>query len=131
VPQNAEYVGDLATLHEHRPATTSLVLRAGEPMGAYDLEALVDEDVVRPVDANRVDVVLAVAQRHNTVDGASRVGGQGSGLGLVRQRVGVVRAQDRRWPSTRAWSCAKSDSRPQPVQLSSVVLVTGRPRFVH
>jgi len=32
---------------------------------ADDLEVLVDEDVVRPVDADVVDVVLAVAQLHN------------------------------------------------------------------
>jgi RND superfamily putative drug exporter len=51
---------------------------------ADDLEALVDEDVVRPVDADDVDVVLAVAQQHDTVDGASWVGGHRSGLGLVR-----------------------------------------------
>jgi hypothetical protein len=30
--------------------------------GADDLEVLVDEDVVRPVDADVVDLVLAVAQ---------------------------------------------------------------------
>ena len=40
-------------------------------LGAHDLEVLVDEDVVRPVDADDVDVVLAVAQPHDTVDGAT------------------------------------------------------------
>jgi hypothetical protein len=39
-----------------------------------DLEILVDEDVVRPVDADVVDFVLAVAQLDDTVDDA--VGGQ-------------------------------------------------------
>jgi hypothetical protein len=44
-------------------------------LGADDLEVLVDEDVMRPVDADVVDLVLAVAQLHNTVDDAPRVGG--------------------------------------------------------
>ena len=44
--------------------------------GADDLEVLVDEDVVRPVDPDVVDVVLAVAQLHDTVDDAPWVGGQ-------------------------------------------------------
>ena len=39
-------------------------------VGADDLEGLIDEDVVRPVDADMVDFVLAVAQLHNTVDDA-------------------------------------------------------------
>ena len=43
--------------------------------GADDFEVLVDEDVVRPVDAEAVDLVLAVAEHHDTVDDASRVGG--------------------------------------------------------
>jgi hypothetical protein len=43
--------------------------------GADDLEVLVDEDVVRPVDADVVNLVLAVAQLNNTVDDAPRVGG--------------------------------------------------------
>jgi len=33
-----------------------------------------------------VDLVLAVAQLHNTVDDAARVGGQGSGGRLGRRR---------------------------------------------
>jgi hypothetical protein len=45
-------------------------------VGAGDLEVLVDEDVVRPVDADGVDLVIAVAQLHDTVDDASGVGGQ-------------------------------------------------------
>ena len=44
--------------------------RGRELIGADDLEVLVDEDVVRPVDADVVDLVLAVAQLHNTVDDA-------------------------------------------------------------
>src|ERR1700687_1780466 len=55
-------------------------------VGTHDLEALADEDVVRPVDADVVDLVLAVAQLHNTVDDASRVGGQRSFSGFVRGR---------------------------------------------
>jgi hypothetical protein len=39
-------------------------------IGADDLEVLVDEDVVGPVDADVVDLVLAVAQLDNTVDDA-------------------------------------------------------------
>jgi hypothetical protein len=54
--------------------------------GADDLEILVDEDVVRPVDADVVDLVLAVAQLHDTVDDAARVGGQRGFRRLVRRR---------------------------------------------
>jgi ABC-type polysaccharide/polyol phosphate transport system ATPase subunit len=42
-------------------------------VGADDLEVLVDEDVVRPVEADVVDLVLAVAQLHNTVDEAPAI----------------------------------------------------------
>src|SRR5271163_1134194 len=45
-------------------------------VGADDLEGLVDEDVVGPVDADVVDLVIAVAQRHHTVDDTARVGSQ-------------------------------------------------------
>src|SRR6202030_2373254 len=55
-------------------------------VGADNLEVLVDEDVVRPVDADVVGLVLAVAQLHNTVDDASRVGGQRGFSGFVRCR---------------------------------------------
>ena len=41
-------------------------------IGADDLEVVVDEDVVRPADANVVDLVFAVTQLHNTVDDAPR-----------------------------------------------------------
>src|ERR1700760_2293967 len=41
-------------------------------VGPDDLEALADEDVVRPADADVVDLVLAVAQLHDSVDDASR-----------------------------------------------------------
>ena len=54
-------------------------------LGADDLEVLVDEDVVRPVDADVVDLVLAVAQLHNTVDDAPRVGGQRGFRRLIRR----------------------------------------------
>src|ERR1019366_288097 len=64
--------------------------------GADDLEVLVDEDVVRPVDADVVDLVLAVAQLHNTVDDAPPVGGQRSFRRLVRCRS----ADDRPRPLT-------------------------------
>src|SRR6202022_2611317 len=57
-------------------------------VGADDLEVLVDEDVVRPVDADVVGLVLAVAQLHNTVDDAPRVGGQCSFRRLIRCRSG-------------------------------------------
>jgi hypothetical protein len=55
-------------------------------VGADYLEVLVDEDVVGPVDADVVDLVLAVAQFHDTVDDASRVGGQGGFSRQVRCR---------------------------------------------
>lgn len=44
-------------------------------IGADDLEVLVDEDVVWPVDADVVDLVFAVAQLHNAIDDAPGVGG--------------------------------------------------------
>jgi hypothetical protein len=44
--------------------------------GADDVEVLVDEDVVRPVDADVVDLVLTVAQLHDTVNDAPRVRGK-------------------------------------------------------
>ncbi len=65
-------------------------------VGADDLEVLVDEDVVRPVDADVVGLVLAVAQLHNTVDDAPRVGGQRSFRRLIRCRS----ADDRPRPLT-------------------------------
>ena len=42
-------------------------------IGADNLEVLVDKHVVWPVDADVVDLVLAVGQLHNTVDDSSRV----------------------------------------------------------
>src|ERR1700719_2905357 len=54
-------------------------------VGADDLEVLVHEDVVRPVDADVVDLVLAVAQLHNAVDDTSRVGRQCGPCGLIRR----------------------------------------------
>jgi hypothetical protein len=61
-----------------------------------DLEILADEDVMRPVDADVVDVVITVAQLHNTVDDASRVGGQRS----FRRLIGCRSADDRPRPPT-------------------------------
>src|SRR5438876_9991534 len=66
-------------------------------VGADDLEVLVDEDVVRPVDADVVDLVLAAAQLHNTVDDAPRVGGQRSFRRLIR--------------------CRSADDRPRPLRV--------------
>src|SRR5438270_11105250 len=68
-------------------------------IGADDLAALVDDDVVGPVDADVVDLVFAVAQLHNTVDDAAWVRGQRSFRRLIRFRsagdrprpLGVVR----------------------------------------
>src|SRR5205823_9253296 len=70
-------------------------------VGADDLEVLVDEDVVRPVDADVVDLVLAVAQLHDAVHDAPRVGGQRSFSRLVRRRS----ADDR----SRALAVARRD----------------------
>jgi len=61
------------------------VLRpTGHPrlLGADDLEVLVDEDVVRPVDADVVNLVLAVAQLHNTVDDAPRQAASAASVAL-------------------------------------------------
>src|SRR3954464_9074238 len=57
--------------------------------------------MVGPIDADDVDVVLAVAQPHDTVDGASRVGSDRCRLGLVSQRAGDQRA--------RAWTPVRWD----------------------
>ncbi len=65
-------------------------------VGADDLEVLADEDVVRPVDADVVNLVLAIAQLHNTVDYTARVGGQRSFRRLIRRRS----ADDRPRPLT-------------------------------
>jgi hypothetical protein len=46
------------------------------PVSADDLEVRVDEDVVWPVDADGVDLVLTVAQLHDTVDDPPGIGGQ-------------------------------------------------------
>ena len=55
-------------------------------LGPDDLEVLIDEDVMWPVDANVVDLVLAVAQLYNTVDNSPRVGGQRRFRCLIRRR---------------------------------------------
>src|ERR1700728_1286766 len=68
-------------------------------LGADDLEVLVDEDVMGPVDADVVDLVLAVAQLHDAVDDAAGVGGQrrcdrlvrGGSAGKRPRPLGVVR----------------------------------------
>jgi hypothetical protein len=62
-----------------------------ELFGADDLEVLADEDVVRPVNADVVDVVLAVAQLHDTVHDAAWVGSE-RGFG---RPVGCRSADDR------------------------------------
>ena len=64
-------------------------------VAADDLVVLVDEDAVRPVYADVVDLVLAVVQLHDTVDNAPRVGGQ-SFCRLIRCRS----ADDRPSPLT-------------------------------
>src|SRR3984957_5132858 len=51
---------------------------------ADDLEGRVDEDLVGPVDADVVDLVIAVAELYDTVDGAAGVDGQRGYGGLVR-----------------------------------------------
>src|SRR6202011_4215427 len=77
------------------PSTANVLIVGGHRshlrcylFGADDHEVGADEDVMRPVDADYVDVVLAVAQQHDTVDGASRVGCHRSGLGLIRRCTG-------------------------------------------
>jgi len=55
-------------------------------VGADDLEVCVDEDVVGPVDADVVDLVIAVAELDDPVDDASRVDGKRGFGGLIRGR---------------------------------------------
>src|SRR4051812_16094333 len=61
--------------------------------GADDPEGPADEDVMRPVDADHVDVVLAVAQQRDTIDGPSGIGRHRSALGPVRCCAGDDRAR--------------------------------------
>src|SRR5438270_13406453 len=60
---------------------------------ADDSEVVVDKDVVRPVDADVVDLVLAVAELHDSVDETARVGGQGGFRCVVRCRSADDRAR--------------------------------------
>src|SRR6266567_5628761 len=69
------------------------VIRARRLFGAHDREVLADEDVVWPVDADVVDVVLAVAELHDAVDDAARVGRQRGFRRLVRRRSADDRPQ--------------------------------------
>ena len=64
-------------------------------VGTDDLEVLADEDVVRPVDADVVDLVLTVAQQHTAVDDASRVSSERGFRRLIR--------------------CGSADDRPRPL----------------
>src|SRR5580704_7379176 len=65
-------------------------------VGADDLEVRVDEDVVWPVDADVVHLVVAVAQFHHAVDDAARVDGQRRFGRLVRGRSGGERPRSLR-----------------------------------
>jgi hypothetical protein len=47
-------------------------------VGAEDLEIPIDENVVRSVDADVVDLILAVAQLHHVVDDATVRGPRGA-----------------------------------------------------
>jgi hypothetical protein len=67
----------VARRHPLEPRIPTVAAQSVIPLlGADDLEVLVDEDVVRPVDANIVDLVSPAAQLHYTVDDASWVGSQ-------------------------------------------------------
>src|SRR5207253_6804837 len=74
------------------PTTPTTPARPPHLLGADDLEIIIDENVMRPVDSDYVDVVIAVAQQNNTVDGASLVSGVSSGLGLVSGICCAVRS---------------------------------------
>ena len=56
-----------------------------------DFQVLIDKDVVRPADTDAMNLVLALAHLHNTVDDATRVGGQRS----FSRRICVRSADDR------------------------------------
>jgi hypothetical protein len=60
-------------------------------IGADDLEVLIDEDVVWPVDADVVDLVFAIPQLHYTVDDSSRIRREG----CFRRLIGCRSADDR------------------------------------
>jgi len=60
-------------VHRDEPAILRALSEAlRRLLGTDNLEVLVDEDVVRPANSDEVDVVLAVAQLHHTVDDAAR-----------------------------------------------------------
>src|SRR5205823_13824940 len=88
-PPDFQWLGRIVTIWPARARPWQLV-------GADDLEVLVDEDVVWPVDADVVDLVFAVAQLHNTVDNAPWVGGQRS----FSRLIGCRPADDRSRPLT-------------------------------
>src|SRR5690242_20563712 len=60
---------------------------------ADDLEVAGDEDVMGPVDADAVDLVLAVAQAHHSVDDTAGVRGQRRFGGLGRRDTADDRAR--------------------------------------
>ena len=83
---SARSVGDVLCVSGAFQAWASPPNSSEDLFGADDLEVLVHEDVVRPVDADHVDVVVAAAQQDHTVDGASRVRGDRGGFRLVCSR---------------------------------------------
>jgi hypothetical protein len=98
-------------------------------LGADNLEVLVDEDVVGPVDADVVDLVLAVAELHHTVDDSAGVDAapfwkgitfaavEAAGPPLSTMTWVALMVVELTVPSTRTWSLlllvcyAESDSR--------------------
>jgi hypothetical protein len=71
--------------------------------GTDDFEASALKDVVGPVDADVVDVVLAVAELCNSVDDGPRIGSQRSFRRLVRRCPANDRPRPRapvRWDLT-------------------------------
>ena len=61
-------------------------MRRNRLLGADDREVRVDEEVMRPVHADVVDLAIPVAQLNDTVDDDAGVDGQGGFRRLVRCR---------------------------------------------
>ncbi len=80
LPETAGTGSDVAY---HRSAFVRIFGSRLQLVSADDLEVRVDEDVVWPVDADGVDLVLTVAQLHDTVDDPPGIGGQSSFVALA------------------------------------------------
>src|SRR6266566_418079 len=102
------------------------VIRARRLFGAHDREVLADEDVVWPVDADVVDVVLAVAELHDAVEDASSM------VTFWPADVEIVKPDPETLPTVPAAPPAAGPDRaldppPAPLPLATLLLVVPEP----